>query len=296
LRLVLPLLPVLALGCAPETIPLGEERPAKDAAADADTATDTDTDTATDTATDTDTDTDTDTTPPARMPTSCAGALALDPSAASGVYTIDLDGDGRQPAFDVRCDMDTDGGGWTLWWWFDADDTVNWRAVDDVLGEDLSACDPGAASCFAHIPDPAAGEIRVTDGTDWATWAFAADNRTSDRAYGAFVNLEMSSYELDLHLEAWNPVRQSTVRLAANYACDANEDISSDGDCRNFWYEEQEGPYGRIRSFNLDDDGGYGQTAIAGGTDNAGYDVGCDVFERSLAYTNGDCRSAIYYR
>ena len=44
----------------------------------------------------------------------CAEILALDPASVSGIYKIDPDGDGGNEAFDVSCDMDSDGGGWTL--------------------------------------------------------------------------------------------------------------------------------------------------------------------------------------
>ncbi len=47
-------------------------------------------------------------------PTSCAQILMLDPDAATGSYEIDPDGDGPEPAFIASCDMDTEGGGWTL--------------------------------------------------------------------------------------------------------------------------------------------------------------------------------------
>ena len=47
-------------------------------------------------------------------PMSCAQIKLDDPDAATGSYEIDPDGDGPEPAFVASCDMDTDGGGWTL--------------------------------------------------------------------------------------------------------------------------------------------------------------------------------------
>jgi hypothetical protein len=44
----------------------------------------------------------------------CAEIKVANPAAASGVYTIDPDGDAGEPPFAARCEMTTDGGGWTL--------------------------------------------------------------------------------------------------------------------------------------------------------------------------------------
>ena len=45
---------------------------------------------------------------------SCLGVLDADPAAVDGVYTIDVDGLGKLEPFEVRCDMTTGAGGWTL--------------------------------------------------------------------------------------------------------------------------------------------------------------------------------------
>ncbi len=49
-----------------------------------------------------------------RRPRACADLLALDPTAGTGIYLIDPDDDGPVAPFDVFCDMDREGGGWTL--------------------------------------------------------------------------------------------------------------------------------------------------------------------------------------
>ncbi len=45
---------------------------------------------------------------------SCAAILNADPTAPSGYYTLDVDGIGVLAPFSTYCDMDFDGGGWTL--------------------------------------------------------------------------------------------------------------------------------------------------------------------------------------
>ena len=45
---------------------------------------------------------------------SCQEIRNSSPMAKNGLYTVDLDGDGPEPQQTVECEMETDGGGWTL--------------------------------------------------------------------------------------------------------------------------------------------------------------------------------------
>jgi Stigma-specific protein, Stig1 len=70
---------------------------------------------------------------------SCRVLLEADPSLVDGLYTVDPDGTGGEPPFEVACDMSTDGGGWFQLQLDDSDNVVmaestsinNWQKCDD---------------------------------------------------------------------------------------------------------------------------------------------------------------------
>jgi hypothetical protein len=85
-----------------------------DADADGDADTDADADGDTDVDTDADVDADTDADTDVASGASCADIHAADPSAPSGVYLIAPEPTESYGSFEAYCDMEDDGGGWTL--------------------------------------------------------------------------------------------------------------------------------------------------------------------------------------
>ncbi len=70
----------------------------------------------------------------------CLAILEADPQATSGMYTIDA---GTDTSYAVYCDMETDGGGWTILWATDGGDNQQPITGDgEVLGGDPLAYEP----------------------------------------------------------------------------------------------------------------------------------------------------------
>ena len=83
------------------------------------------------------------------VPASCVEIKAFDDSAASGVYTIDPDGDGGIAALQVYCEMTIDGGGWQL---------ISVRHSDaGALFED-AICTEIDANCSGTVPKEQLGD------------------------------------------------------------------------------------------------------------------------------------------
>lgn len=94
-------------------------------------------------------------------PLSCHHLHLDDPTAMSGIYTVDRDGAGGDSAIDVYCDMTTDGGGWTLMSKFTQDD-----GISDLSEARYNAMFRNALWIQGASDGPPATPAPTYDGTD----------------------------------------------------------------------------------------------------------------------------------
>lgn len=114
----------------------------------------------------------------------CADLLAVRPGAADGVYWLGEDGDSSTDAYEARCDMQTDGGGWTLVLAMNAADMTQYDGADvlenhysvGVVGDDNHLSEGFYRVAFdeSYLVDGAHG-VPVFSDVAWSGGTVAAD-------------------------------------------------------------------------------------------------------------------------
>ena len=131
---------------------------------------------------------------------SCAAALDSNPAAGSGAYLIDPDGAEGNDPFAVYCDMDTDGGGWTLVMkqksgsGYGSELSVivwpGWSQPDQVINAEDATLDDAHMVNLAYSK-LSVSQIRLTASETWTETASGAWLRTINTTpYDALSNAQ----------------------------------------------------------------------------------------------------------
>lgn len=153
----------------------------------------------------------------------CAEILQAEPGSPDGDYMIDLDGDdGPIGPFFVRCDMTTQGGGWTRFNWLH----TKYTAGQDPLGQTLQECNVKDLQCRGRIPAGAVKDLLIKDLNDatHAMWTF--NNSTISNA--VLAALQSKVQYCGANQGAFNPIVSTSVEA---YCGNGQE-----GGCDSFYY------------------------------------------------------------